>query len=191
MNNRLPLLVLAVSFCAVPHVSAHSGRTDANGGHFNRKTGEYHYHGGGGGSSAPSVRESARTEPRTVYRTVARTEEPTRPAGPTAAQLRQAKLTEAREYLAAARRLLREVADESDGGDRQLALQLLEFHRLDEEAATDRVDETERAAQNKLTVARAALSQNRRDVANRLLSEIIEDYPDTKAGVEARELRGQ
>lgn len=26
---------------------AHSGRTDANGGHYNRKTGEYHYHGGG------------------------------------------------------------------------------------------------------------------------------------------------
>ena len=25
----------------------HSGRTDANGGHYNRKTGEYHYHGGG------------------------------------------------------------------------------------------------------------------------------------------------
>jgi len=25
----------------------HSGRTDGNGGHFNRSTGEYHYHNGG------------------------------------------------------------------------------------------------------------------------------------------------
>lgn len=25
----------------------HSGRTDANGGHYNRKTGEYHYHNSG------------------------------------------------------------------------------------------------------------------------------------------------
>ena len=28
-------------------VDAHSGRTDSRGGHYNRKTGEYHYHGGG------------------------------------------------------------------------------------------------------------------------------------------------
>lgn len=26
-------------------VFAHGGRTDSNGGHYNRKTGEYHYHG--------------------------------------------------------------------------------------------------------------------------------------------------
>lgn len=37
-------------------VLAHSGRTDANGGHYNRKTGEYHYHNNGGyqGSSGGS-----------------------------------------------------------------------------------------------------------------------------------------
>jgi hypothetical protein len=26
---------------------SHSGRTDSNGGHYNRSTGSYHYHGGG------------------------------------------------------------------------------------------------------------------------------------------------
>ena len=32
----------------------HSGRTDANGGHYNRKTGEYHYHNGGTSSGRTS-----------------------------------------------------------------------------------------------------------------------------------------
>ena len=32
--------------------SAHSGRTDANGGHYNRTTGEYHYHNGGTSSKS-------------------------------------------------------------------------------------------------------------------------------------------
>lgn len=34
---------------------AHGGRLDANGGHTNRKTGEYHYHRGGGSYSAPAA----------------------------------------------------------------------------------------------------------------------------------------
>ena len=39
----------------------HSGRTDANGGHYNRKTGEYHYH--NSGRSRSSLR-TTRTTPR-------------------------------------------------------------------------------------------------------------------------------
>lgn len=39
------LFVFLISLSAI--VFAHSGRTDANGGHYNRKTGEYHYHNGG------------------------------------------------------------------------------------------------------------------------------------------------
>ena len=35
------MVVMSVS------VMGHPGRTDANGGHYNRKTGEYHYHNGG------------------------------------------------------------------------------------------------------------------------------------------------
>ncbi len=36
-------------------VMAHPGRTDAKGGHYNRKTGEYHYHNGGHASSGGST----------------------------------------------------------------------------------------------------------------------------------------
>lgn len=39
------MVILGVLFYDAAHT--HPGRTDANGGHYNRKTGEYHYHGGG------------------------------------------------------------------------------------------------------------------------------------------------
>lgn len=39
---KILLLILASVF-----LSAHSGRTDSDGGHYNRTTGEYHYHNGG------------------------------------------------------------------------------------------------------------------------------------------------
>lgn len=39
-------LVLAFAGTLLIVVFAHSGRTDANGGHYNRSTGEYHYHHG-------------------------------------------------------------------------------------------------------------------------------------------------
>ena len=39
------MLVLLSTVLSVP-VSAHSGRTDSNGGHTNHQTGEYHYHHG-------------------------------------------------------------------------------------------------------------------------------------------------
>ncbi len=38
---------------------AHPGRTDANGGRYNRKTGEYYYHNGGGSSSNSSSSSSS------------------------------------------------------------------------------------------------------------------------------------
>lgn len=38
------ILIMGVLFYDAAHT--HPGRTDANGGHYNRKTGEYHYHGG-------------------------------------------------------------------------------------------------------------------------------------------------
>ena len=52
MNKKLNFSILAVLFllstvCLDDLGWTHSGRTDANGGHYNRKTGEYHYHGGG------------------------------------------------------------------------------------------------------------------------------------------------
>jgi len=41
-------LVVILLIMFVPAVClSHSGRTDANGGHYNRKTGVYHFHSGG------------------------------------------------------------------------------------------------------------------------------------------------
>lgn len=48
MRNRARwciAILLCICVCLLP-AAAHSGRTDANGGHYNRATGEYHYHHG-------------------------------------------------------------------------------------------------------------------------------------------------
>ena len=52
MYKKLNFSIFAILFllstvCLDDLGWTHSGRTDANGGHYNRKTGEYHYHGGG------------------------------------------------------------------------------------------------------------------------------------------------
>lgn len=58
MKNKKTLLVITflcfLSLTYILGVFAHSGRTDANGGHWNRKTGTYHYH-SGGSSTQPST----------------------------------------------------------------------------------------------------------------------------------------
>ena len=41
-----PFIFLILLFCLFPLVFAHPGRTDANGGHWDRSTGEYHFHSG-------------------------------------------------------------------------------------------------------------------------------------------------
>lgn len=48
MKKKFVFSVIAVVFVLVLAVVAfaHSGRTDSNGGHYNRSTGEYHYHHG-------------------------------------------------------------------------------------------------------------------------------------------------
>lgn len=62
--------VLTISF--IISVSAHPGRTDSNGGHYNRKTGEYHYHNGSSagkntGGSSDSYSYSNFVGPTTDY----------------------------------------------------------------------------------------------------------------------------
>ena len=62
----IAILIIGV-FAIGNSVRSHSGRTDSSGGHYNRKTGTYHYHNSGrsksistyGGSSAASQRSSA------------------------------------------------------------------------------------------------------------------------------------
>ena len=54
--------IIIVLLMAITPISAHPGRTDANGGHYSRtncakwglRDGEYHYHNGGGSSSSSS-----------------------------------------------------------------------------------------------------------------------------------------
>lgn len=45
MKKRLLTLLLCL-FLLCPSALAHGGKTDANGGHYDRSTGEYHYHHG-------------------------------------------------------------------------------------------------------------------------------------------------
>ena len=52
------ILTIFCLFVFVGTSSAHPGRLDANGGHYNRKTGEYHYH---RGPNAGQTRSSAST----------------------------------------------------------------------------------------------------------------------------------
>ena len=44
MKKIISIFIIFVSFFTVSYT--HSGRTDSNGGHYNRSTGEYHYHHG-------------------------------------------------------------------------------------------------------------------------------------------------
>lgn len=70
--------ILCLAFVAFGTVAAaHPGRTDASGGHYDRKNGGYHYH--GGGVSLPEPRATVRIEPRTTARTSARTTTVTQP----------------------------------------------------------------------------------------------------------------
>lgn len=42
------IVLITILFILIPTVvNSHSGRTDSNGGHYDRSTGEYHYHNGG------------------------------------------------------------------------------------------------------------------------------------------------
>ena len=56
---------------------AHSGRTDSSGGHYNRKTGTYHYHSGGTSSPSPSSSELTQSKPDTSSVTPTPTTAPT------------------------------------------------------------------------------------------------------------------
>jgi|SRR5665647_364158 len=56
--RRYIIITLFALFICSSQVLGHSGRTDSNGGHYNRTTGVYHYHNGGGGSQNLNHQES-------------------------------------------------------------------------------------------------------------------------------------
>lgn len=58
-------ILILVGLLLVPTlVFSHPGRTDANGGHVNRKTGEYHTH---GSKRAPAANNSQQVQGQKVY----------------------------------------------------------------------------------------------------------------------------
>ncbi len=59
MKKRILALVVILLIVFPLLVLAHSGRTDSNGGHYNRKTGEYHYHNGGPAYNSSSSSNSS------------------------------------------------------------------------------------------------------------------------------------
>lgn len=63
MKKRWFLLIIVLLFF-VPLISySHSGRTDSSGGHWDRSTGTYHYHNGGGSSSYSNAVSYSTTTP--------------------------------------------------------------------------------------------------------------------------------
>ncbi len=64
----LGVLTLAIAL-NTQIVFAHSGRTDSNGGHYNKSTGEYHYH--NGGTSASSITSTSSSNKTTSSKTTA------------------------------------------------------------------------------------------------------------------------
>lgn len=48
--RKIVVLILLFLYAFIITSFAHSGRTDSNGGHYDRSTGEYHYHNGGSSS---------------------------------------------------------------------------------------------------------------------------------------------
>ena len=58
----LSLILISGGIVFYNSAYTHSGRTDANGGHYNRKTGGYHYHNSGRSRPRPNVNTRISTE---------------------------------------------------------------------------------------------------------------------------------
>jgi preprotein translocase subunit SecG len=85
MKKLYQILFTFIALCSLTLTYAHSGRTDASGGHYNRKTGEYHYH--NSGYSSPSVSVPTYTPPEP--------EQPTPPKRPSLrTQVKAVSITE-------------------------------------------------------------------------------------------------
>ena len=65
MKFKILVILLIFNFIEFDFMYAHSGRTDAKGGHYNRKTGVYHYH--GSKSSLNRTEQDMETPPSPSY----------------------------------------------------------------------------------------------------------------------------
>jgi hypothetical protein len=144
---------------------AHSGRTDSSGGHYNRKTGRYHYHGLSSASSSISTTWLGRESSRSNAPSRARTHAPER------------STTRARSYDPAP--LISRITDES-------------IPYRDEEPPP-KVSEPprdlakEERAKKLLAYAKKQIDEGKREIGIKYLRRIVTVYEDTLAAPEARE----
>lgn len=162
----------------------HPGRTDSSGGHFNRKTGEYHYHGGGGASRGGSsytpqplynARESARSGYRSDYRAMDRRAEVAEQERKQREQERLAREQKDRERSLAEAR-------ERERGDQEAR------EREVREAAQREIDRRDRLAASKFRIAVKFYCQGNLPVAQKWVQDLAGEYSDTPTGAEAQQI---
>lgn len=201
ISTSLRVFLLFVVF--FPFVaSAHSGRTDSKGGHFNRRTGQYHYHNSGsssGSSSSSRTRTTGlrtyRTKARTTYRSTARSVAKKKAVAQQKSDARKKRKIDLKSKLAIATneiqsgmRKLQEIMKEHQG--KPIAHEAKQVLReLYTSAKKEATSGDEKAAASRLFNARNLLKKNPNSkVARRFLEEILKKYPDTEARSEAEEL---
>jgi hypothetical protein len=181
------LCAVAILLVVAATAIAHSGRTDSRGGHFNRKTGSYHFH---GAPRTPTVR--VRTAPRTSALTQPRTRARTTNdrAAKVAPQIRKPNpQKEAQSELDSALLALKAIVSKYEGtaaANRAKAI-LVCSNELEAIASKEG---NEKAASAKLRLAKALIKKGQMQSGRKWLKDIVEKYPGTRAANEASRLSG-
>lgn len=186
MQNHFAWILICL-IVPVNLAHAHSGRTDSKGGHYNRRTGEYHYHNGG---TSPSTLRLVRTQPRTTSpastRTTARSSISTQKVEmvqPNPERLAQDKLDRALTLL---RETVRDYGSTKAG---EKAKRLLEVdHHVSQEQQALQHDVEEKKAQEALDVVKWLMDKKMNSSAEKRIQDLIKEHPNTRAATEAKEM---
>lgn len=149
--------------------TAHSGRTDARGGHYNRRTGVYHYHGIGASSSfgvSSLFRSFARSTPRTTARKAAPTSKGARARSLSSVSATRGNRESSPDRTIDSQLTVVEEKTRSTQGNGEKAAKLLEF-------------------------VRRQLDEGKREIGVKYLRRLIVDYAETSAAGDARLLLKQ
>jgi hypothetical protein len=168
-------LLLFAACLPGPEAFAHGGGLDASGGHFDRSTGSYHYHGGGGGGfsgfggfgsvySVPSPRVRARTTVRTKPRTEAKSTS------------RQPSLRYSSSFDAAPPSSRSSASTQDDRPTRASS--------VDRSASGAAFEDPEQKARELLRLAKLLLDQGKIPGTLSYLRKLVDAYPETQAGKE-------
>jgi hypothetical protein len=146
---------------------AHPGGLDQNGGHFNRKTGEYHKHGGGSAPSSQPVPLTARIA-IPAPRLSARATPPSDAAWAEGSGSR--------------------VRSRAGAHDRKTVNDKSSQPAGDVSTETSDIERNEKRAFSKLHFARVFIDEGKTDVAKQWLTDLLHEYPDSEAATEAKAL---